>query len=173
MMKAGNKHILTIPPLVFFLLVVLIYSSLDADARIRTTRKNIRSTEVPVMTLEQTDSLLPDSLTRIDVNAVSLKGFSKRASESKESFFITNNTSHRMSAVRLLMRYTTMDGEMLTQRVVNVPVSLKPGETKLVSVKSFDVQRLFYYYAGPQPRKQATPFKVAYRLTGYDIPVGN
>lgn len=173
MMKAGNKHILTIPPLVFFLLVVLIYSSLDADARIRTTRKNIRSTEVPVMTLEQTDSLLPDSLTRIDVNAVSLKGFSKRASESKESFFITNNTSHRMSAVRLLMRYTTMDGEMLTQRVVNVPVSLNPGETKLVSVKSFDVQRLFYYYAGPQPRKQATPFKVAYRLTGYDIPVGN
>jgi hypothetical protein len=78
-----------------------------------------------------------------------------------------------MSAVRLLLRYTTMGGEMLTQRVVNVPVSLRPGETKLVSVKSFDVQRLFYYYAGPQPRKQATPFKVAFRLTGYDIPVGN
>jgi hypothetical protein len=109
----------------------------------------------------------------VDPNAVTLKGFNKRASESKESFFITNNTSHRMSAVRLLLRYTTMNGELLTQRSVTVPVSLKPGETKLVSVKSFDVQRLFYYYAGPQPRKQATPFKVAYRLTGYDIPVGN
>ena len=54
-----------------------------------------------------------------------------------------------------------------------MPVSLKPGESKLVSVKTFDVQRLFYYYAGPKPRKQATPFKVAFRLTGYDIPVGN
>jgi len=143
------------------------------DARTRTTRKNLHSTEVPVAVLEPGDSLLSDSLAGVDPGAVTLKGYSKRASDSKESFFITNNTSHRMSAVRLLLRYTTMSGEMLTQRQVNVPVSLKPGETKLVSVKSFDVQRLFYYYAGPQPRKQATPFKVAFRLTGYDIPVGN
>ena len=54
-----------------------------------------------------------------------------------------------------------------------MPVKLLPGETQLVSIKSFDVQRLFYYYAGPQPRKSATPFQVAYRLTGYDIQVGN
>ncbi len=172
-MKNSRKYVLTFLPLVSVLLVVLVISSLDMDARVRTTRKNLRSTEVPVMVLEQADDMLPDSLAQVDPDAVSLKGYSKRASDSKESFFITNNTSHRMSAVRLLMRYTTMAGEMLTQRTVNVPVNLKPGETKLVSVKSFDVQRLFYYYAGPQPRKQATPFKVAYRLTGYDIPVGN
>ena len=172
-MKMKKKSILTLPLLVSLMLILLCINAIDADARIRTTRKNLHSTEVPVITLELTDDLLPDSLALVDPNAVSLKGFSKRASESKESFFITNNTSHRMSAVRLLLRYTTMNGEMLTQRTVNVSVSLKPGETKLVSVKSFDVQRLFYYYAGPQPRKQATPFKVAYRLTGYDIPVGN
>ena len=143
------------------------------DARTRTTRKNLQSQDIPVLTLESTDGLLPDSLAEIDPNAVTLKGYSKRASDSKESFFITNNTKHRMSAVRLLLRYTTMRGEMLTQRAVTVPVSLKPGESKLVSVKSFDVQRLFYYYAGPKPRKTATPFQVAFRLTGYDIPVGN
>lgn len=143
------------------------------DARTRTTRKNLNTIEVPVAELKTQDGLLPDSLVDVDPDAVTLKGFSKRASDGKESFFITNNTAHRMSAVRLLLRYTTMDGEMLTQRAVTVPVSLLPGETKLVSVKSFDVQRLFYYYAGPKPRKQATPFKVAFRLTGYDIPVGN
>ena len=143
------------------------------SARTKTTQKNLRSLEVPVVTLDPDDALLPDSLEAIDPTAVSLKGYSKRASDAKESFFITNNTAHRISAVRLLLRYTTMNGEMLTQRTVNVPVSLKPGETKLVEVKSFDVQRLFYYYAGPKPRKQATPFKVAFRLTGYDIPVGN
>lgn len=143
------------------------------DARTRTTRKNLQSVEIPVMTLDSTDGLLPDSLIDIDPNAVTLKGYAKRASDSKESFFITNNTGHRMSAVRLLLRYTTMQGEMLTQRAVTVPVSLKPGETRLVSIKSFDVQRLFYYYAGPKPRKSATPFQVAFRLTGYDIPVGH
>jgi len=168
-MRTWNKHILTLPPL----LLLLCVSSLSLDARTRTTRKNLRSTEVPVAVIEASDDLLPDSLAVVDPDAVTLKGFSKRASDSKESFFITNNTAHRMSAVRLLLRYTTVNGELLTQRSVTVPVSLKPGETKLVSVKSFDVQRLFYYYAGPQPRKQATPFKVAFRLTGYDIPVGN
>ena len=155
----------------FAVLLLLCVNTLDA--RTRTTRKNLQSVEIPVMTLESTDGLLPDSLADIDPNAVTLKGYGKRASDSKESFFITNNTNHRMSAVRLLLRYTTMQGEMLTQRAVTVPVSLKPGETKLVSIKSFDMQRLFYYYAGPKPRKAATPFQVAFRLTGYDIPVGN
>ena len=166
-MRTWNKHILILP----LLLILLSVNTLDA--RTRTTRKNLRSVEVPIAVLESSDGLLPDSLIDIDPNAVTLKGYSKRASDSKESFFITNNTKHRMSAVRLLLRYTTMKGELLTQRTVTVPVNLKPGETKLVEVKSFDVQRLFYYYAGPQPRKQATPFQVAFRLTGYDIPVGN
>lgn len=172
-MKVGNKHILTLPLGLLLCLLVLMVSPLDLDARVRTTRSNLQSLEVPVAALESDDSLLPDSLATLDPDAVSLKGFSKRASDAKESFFITNNTGSRMNAVRLLLRYTTMSGEMLTQRVVNIPVNLMPGETKVVSVKSFDVQRLFYFYAGPKPRKQATPFKVAFRLVGYDVPVGN
>lgn len=167
-MKRSNIHITLLLALV---LIALCASTMDA--RTKTTRKNLRSLEVPVAVMESDDGLLPDSLDGVNPNAVSLKGYSKRASDTKESFFITNNTKQRMSAVRLLLRYTTMQGEMLTQRTVTVPVSLKPGETKLVEVKSFDVQRLFYYYAGPQPRKQATPFKVAFRLTGYDVPVGH
>lgn len=168
-MRLSSKLLLTLSAL----LLLLVAGTLDMGARVRSTRKNLRSTEVPVAVLDTVDGLLPDSLMTVDPAAVTIKGFAKRASDSKESFFITNNTRHRMSAVRLLMRYTTMNGELLTQRSVTVPVSLKPGETKLVEVKSFDVQRLFYYYAGPQPRKQATPFKVSYRLTGYDVPVGN
>lgn len=168
-MRRSSKLLLTLSAL----LLLLVAGTLDMGARVRSTRKNLRSTEVPVAVLDTVDGLLPDSLMTVDPAAVTIKGFTKRASDSKESFFITNNTRHRMSAVRLLMRYTTMNGELLTQRSVTVPVSLKPGETKLVEVKSFDVQRLFYYYAGPQPRKQATPFKVSYRLTGYDVPVGN
>lgn len=168
-MRRSSKLLLTLSAL----LLLLVAGTLDMGARVRSIRKNLRSTEVPVAVLDTVDGLLPDSLMTVDPAAVTIKGFAKRASDSKESFFITNNTRHRMSAVRLLMRYTTMNGELLTQRSVTVPVSLKPGETKLVEVKSFDVQRLFYYYAGPQPRKQATPFKVSYRLTGYDVPVGN
>ena len=153
------------------ILIVLIAVVAVATARTRTTQSQLRNNsqvieEIPAGTIP--DSLIQD----IEPNAVTLKGYSKRASDSRESFFVTNNTNHRISHVRLLMRYMQMNGEMLHERIATVEVDLKPKETRLVSIKTFDVQRMFYYYAGPKPRKNATPFKVAFRLVGYDIPVG-
>ena len=140
-------------------------------ARTRTTQSQLKNSTQVVEQLP--DAAVPDSLLRdIEPNAVTLKGFSKKASDSRESFFVTNNTNHRISHVRLLLRYSLMNGEMLHERLATVEVDLKPCETRLVAIKTFDVQRLFYYYAGPKPRKSATPFKVAFRLVGYDIPVG-
>lgn len=139
-------------------------------ARTRTTQHNLTTDAVPVERIV----VAPDdsTLTVVNPDAVTLRGYSKRASDSKESFFITNHLEHRISAVRLLMRYTALDGSMLHERTITVPVTLNAGATQLVSIKSFDVQRLFYYYGGPKPRKSATPFKVAARLLGYDIPIG-
>ena len=108
----------------------------------------------------------------VEPNAVTIKGYSKRASDNKESFLVTNNTNHRMSQIVLKMRYTTVSGALLHERTATVSVSLKAGETQLVSIRSWDVQRLFYYFSGPKPRKSATPYKLSYRLMGYSIPVG-
>ncbi len=142
-----------------------------ATARTRTTQSQLKNNSQVIE--EIPEGTIPDSLIQdIEPNAVTLKGYSKRASDSRESFFVTNNTNHRISHVRLLMRYMQMNGEMLHERIATVEVDLKPKETKLVSIKTFDLQRMFYYYAGPKPRKNATPFKVAFRLVGYDIPVG-
>lgn len=140
-------------------------------ARTRTTQSQLKSNSLLVEQIP--DVAVPDSLLHdLEPNAVTLKGYSKKASDSRESFFVTNNTKHRISHIRLLMRYSLMNGEMLHERTATVEVDLRPGETRLVAIKTFDVQRLFYYYAGPKPRKSATPFKVAFRLIGYDIPVG-
>lgn len=142
------------------------------SARTRTTQIQLKNNSQVIE--EIPTGVVPDSLLRdLEPNAVTLKGYSKKASDSRESFFVTNNTNHRISHVRLLMRYSQMNGEMLHERVATVEVDLKPKETRLVAIKTFDVQRLFYYYAGPKPRKSATPFKVAFRLVGYDIPVGH
>lgn len=140
-------------------------------ARTRTTQTQLKNNSQIVEQIP--DASVPDSLLLdLEPNAVTLKGYSKKASDSRESFFVTNNTKHRISHIRLLMRYSQMNGEMLHERTATVEVDLKPGETRLVAIKTFDVQRLFYYYASPKPRKSATPFKVAFRLIGYDIPVG-
>ncbi|MBR6489554.1 MAG: hypothetical protein IKT03_03370 [Muribaculaceae bacterium] len=157
---------------IIFLLIALVAMVGSVSlARTRTTQTQLKNNSQLVEQLP--DANVPDSLLRdLEPNAVTLKGYSKKASDSRESFFVTNNTSHRISHVRLLMRYSQMNGEMLHERIATVEVDLKPHETRLVAIKTFDVQRLFYYYAGPKPRKNATPFKVAFRLVGYDIPVG-
>ena len=142
-----------------------------ATARTKTTQTQLKNNSQIVEQIP--DANVPDSLLRdLEPNAVTLKGYNKKASDSRESFFVTNNTNHRISHIRMLMRYSQMNGEMLHERTATVEVDLRPGETRLVAIKTFDVQRLFYYYAGPKPRKSATPFKVAFRLIGYDIPVG-
>ena len=152
-------------------IAILIVLIAVVAARTRTTQSQLRNNSQVIE--EIPEGTIPDSLIQdIEPNAVTLKGYSKRASDSRESFFVTNNTNHRISHVRLLMRYMQMNGEMLHERIATVEVDLKPKETRLVSIKTFDVQRMFYYYAGPKPRKNATPFKVAFRLVGYDIPVG-
>ena len=155
----------------FLLIAIVALVGTISMARTRTTQTQLKNNSQLVEQLP--DANVPDSLLRdLEPNAVTLKGYSKKASDSRESFFVTNNTNHRISHVRLLMRYSMMNGEMLHERIATVEVDLKPHETRLVAIKTFDVQRLFYYYAGPKPRKNATPFKVAFRLIGYDIPVG-
>ena len=154
-----------------FLVSILVALAVTTMARTRTTQVQLKNNSQVIEEIPATS--IPDSVLReLEPGAVTLKGYSKKASDSRESFFVTNNTSHRISHVRLLMRYSLMNGEMLHERIATVEVDLKPKETRLVAIKTFDVQRLFYYYAGPKPRKSATPFKVAVRLVGYDIPVG-
>ena len=162
-MKKGTKRV--------WLVLVLLLVSSSVSARTRTTRSKLQVSHMPVevINIDPADSA---TISQVNPEVITLRGFSKRKSDTKESFLITNNTSHRLSAVRLFMRYTTLDGQVIHERTVTVPVTLKPGETQLTAVKTFDIQRMFYYYASPKPRKDATPFKVAYRLVGYDIPVG-
>jgi len=156
------------------LLALLLGTAMTATtrARTRTTRNNLRATTLPLERIDA-DTTLADSLpSGVDPAAITLKNFSKRAGDTKESFLVTNNSAHRMSAVRLRLRYTRLNGEIIHERDVTVPVSLKPGETRNVEIRSFDTQRNYYYYAGPKPRKEAVAFRVAFRLLGYDVPIG-
>lgn len=156
----------------FLALSLLTGASWNAEARVRTTQRNLSTNSVPVDRIEPSDGLSDAESGEVSQESVSLRGYTKRASDSRETFLITNNTTGRMSHVRLRFRYSTLGGEVLHERVVTVEVNLKAGETRLVSVPSWDKQRMFYYHGGSQPRKPATPYRIAYALVGYDIPVG-
>ncbi len=155
--------------------------ALTAVGKVKTTRKALRSDAVQVGEWIMTDSrggAVDTARTdTADVpfrkGAIAIKGYVKRASDTRESFLITNNTGRRITRVRMLMRYSDTEGSMIHEREVSVACDLKDGETRQVSVASFDKHRSFYYYAGDKPRKRATPFVVQVRILSYDIPVEN
>ncbi|MBP3738116.1 MAG: hypothetical protein J6I72_03595 [Muribaculaceae bacterium] len=158
----------------YVILLLTLLMATMVTARTKTTQAGLRTAHILVEPIPATvaDSTATSATASVDQNLITLRGFNKRKGDARESFLITNNASHRISNPRITLRYSTLDGGMIHERTVTVPIALNPGETRMAEVKTFDVQHTFYYYAGPAPRKNATPFKVAFRLVGYDIPVG-
>lgn len=156
------------------LLIATTLVTLMLTARTRTTQRSLQASQMQVeriVTQAGDTTSMADALT-VNPDGVELRGFMKRASDLRESFLITSRLPHRVSAVRLLLRYTTLNQELITERKVTVPVTLNPGETRRVWISSFDRARAYYFYADSKPRKVASPFKVAFLLVGYDVPVG-
>ena len=85
------------------IVIIMSFLAVVATARTRTTQTQLKNNSQVVE--QMPDAWVPDSLLRdIEPNAVTLKGYSKKASDSRESLFVTNNTKHRISHIRLLMR---------------------------------------------------------------------
>ena len=95
--------------------------ALTATGKVKTTRKSLRSDAVQVGEWVMTDSRGGEvDTTRTDTadvkfrkGAITIKGYVKRASDSRESFLITNNTGRRITRVRMLMRYSDTEGSMI------------------------------------------------------------
>ena len=103
--------------------------------------------------------------------AIKLKGFQKGVNERSESFIATNNTSHHISKISILIRYLDMKNNVIHERNISVGCDIPSGATRQLSILSFDKQKAYYYYLGAKPKRVATPFKVAYQLLCYDIRV--
>ena len=89
--------------------------ALSASPRTKTTQSTLKNQSAKVEMLPWESN---DSTSGIAPGDVTLRGYNKRASDAKETFFITNNTKHRISHVTLLLRYATLTGTMLHERTV-------------------------------------------------------
>ena len=108
--------------------------------------------------------LLPPADTVVaDVGrTVAVSGYEKPLRASKETVLVTNLDSLRtLDELTLQIEYLTPDGRMLHKRTVTVYPLVAPGETRLVTFPTWDVNRLFYYHLNvPRTNSQATPYTV-------------
>lgn len=142
--------------------LVLLSACTSADAQ-RTTRHKLKS--VPAGSLEQVSK--SDTLfTAADSTAFSFNGYEKALRSSRESFFVTNNTDSLVDRLTVELVYMDMQGRMLDRRTVDIDLEIKPGETRKADIRSWDTQKVMYYYRSPRPRgsSQATPYRLRIHL---------
>lgn len=109
------------------------------------------------------------NLPLFDPSVIKISGYEKRASDYRETFFITNKSPYDISAVELQLEYFLTDGTQLHKYKKLIRTEVPAGETRKVDISGFDTQRRFYYYQSKAPRRGGTPFKVSIKVTRYDI----
>lgn len=104
--------------------------------------------------------------------AVSMYGYAKRLSDSKESFILRNETrNYRISRVLLKIVYTTSQGSVMHTREELIDCDIAPGMTQMIAIKSFDSSKVYYYHTMPPQRASGTPYRIKYDILRYDIVV--
>lgn len=147
-MKQSNIHSIS----AIIISLTLAFSGLSAIAQ-KTTRKGLRVESGKIeSTYNRTataDTIAGDSIS----SHISVAGYDKPLRSSRESFFITNNTSYPICGLKLKIEYLDIHGRTLHQREVYISIDIPVGATRQASTKSWDIQKSFYYKLSPKPKR--------------------
>lgn len=130
----------------------------------RTTRKNLKLKE------EYSATIKGDTIKNPDSDILKISGYDKPLSSHYETFFVTNNGNKTITAINLTLNYFNRNGRQLHSITKTIDHTIPPGETRQLSLSSWDKQNAFYYYRSPQPRRQATPYSVTHSINFAIIP---
>lgn len=159
---------------IILLLVALALTAVHAMPRKGKKPDPARKSRTTAVTAAPATDIACDTIAFPGTDSIVVAGFEKTLRATKESMIVTNNTSREITAIGLDITYLDMKGRMLhrTTRSIQLPEGLPPGESRMVSIPSFDRQGLFYYHHSPKPRRatQATPFRVAVTVSHICIP---
>lgn len=108
-------------------------------------------------TIKVTADNCADSLIRIT-------GYEKPLQASRETVFLRNDSQSFLESIQLEITYKTIDGKELHKRTITLSAQIQPDERRMLTFKSWDINRLFYYHLNvPNTSKQATPYTVTIR----------
>lgn len=97
--------------------------------------------------------------------AVRCSGYDKPNSAVRETFFVTNLDSVDIAGLGLEMEYFDVQDRQLHQASLSIMVNIPAGQTRSVSIPSWDRSHAFHYYlSNPPQRRRSTPYKVKSRV---------
>lgn len=108
-----------------------------------------------------------DTISAPRPDAVKFSGFEKTNPSNRETFFATNQLGpdSTLTAIELTLTYFDMEGHQLHQRSELIHCLIPPGETRALSIPSWDPNHAFHYHLSTPPRtRRSTPFRVTSTL---------
>lgn len=126
----------------------------------RTTRPNLRPEPAVAPTSEPTEDI-PGFTVLTDSVPVQLSGYEKPLHATRETFFATNTgDSSTVCRIWITATYYDVDWRMLHRRSESVDAHVPAGETRQISIPSWDRQKVFYYEHSAPVRAAGTPYKI-------------
>ncbi|MDE6534877.1 MAG: hypothetical protein K2K82_02595 [Muribaculaceae bacterium] len=123
------------------------------------------SAVLPKLKRVKTDTVetVMDTIALPRTDAVRFSGYEKENRSTRETFFVTNNlgSDSTLTAIEVTFTYFTMDGKQLHQRTELIHCLIPPGETRALSISSWDANHAFHYHLSTPPRqRRSAPFRV-------------
>lgn len=88
-------------------------------------------------------------------------GYEKPNSALRETFLVTNLDSLDINGLAVEFEYFDMAGRQLHRASHRLIADVPAGETRMLSVPTWDRNHTFHYFRSPAPlRRQSTPYKV-------------
>lgn len=143
----------------YSIILILCAIAINCSAQ-RTTRKGLK--EIP-----RTDSSAianVDTLRNASTSVVEISGYDKPLSSHLETFFVTNKGNNMVKAINITFNYFDRKNRQLHSASHTIECSIPPGETRQLSVSSWDKQKSFFYYRSAKPRRKATPYSVTHTI---------
>lgn len=140
--------------------------------------KNVGSSHRNIVEIEGEEMILADSLINLnpeyqkvlhELKECYFSGFDKEANSNIESFLLVNNSSKTITGFEVKIDYLDMKDRMFHSRTIRESCDIPAGESRKIDINGWDKQHTYYYYLGNQPRRVATPFKVAFTPLSYWI----
>jgi len=139
-----------------WVIVSLLLLPVTADARKHRSRKlNIDPAAI--------DRLSPSDMIVEGVDSlVAFSGYDKPLNSNYETFFASNNNDRRLLKLWVTLNYMTTDGRQFHARSEEIRTNIPSGESRQLTLRSFDRQHSFYYHRSRKPRSNdgIAPFKV-------------
>lgn len=126
----------------------------------RTTQKALK----PVVTQASkiTAAAEYEAIANPEAHLIDINGYDKPLRSRRETFFATNNGAQSVGAIAFTIRYYDNQRRMLHSASHNVKTDIPAGETRQISIPSWDQQFAFYYIRSSVPNgaNAVTPYDV-------------